>query len=99
LDLSTIVSDDVDPPAWTPQSLQHLNFGVFQRRGLEIAFGEEGYFADDPRSGSVTLENDNLQLHFISAREDTPSVDLDLVRQAGDCWHGRFHRGSVSTRL
>jgi hypothetical protein len=94
LDLSTIVSDDLDPPAWTPQSWQHLNFGVFQRRGSEIAFGEEGYFADDPRSGSVTLEADHLQLHFISAREDTPSVDLDLFRQAGDCWHGRFHRGS-----
>jgi hypothetical protein len=94
LNLMTIVSDDVDPPAWTPQSWQNLNFGVFQRRGSEIAFGEEGYFADDPRGGPVALENGHLQLHFISAMGDISSVDLDLVHQAGDCWHGRFHRGS-----
>jgi hypothetical protein len=39
LNLMTIVSDDVDPAARTPQSWQNLNFGVFQRRGSEIAFG------------------------------------------------------------
>jgi hypothetical protein len=94
LNLLTTVSDDVDPPAWTPQSWQHLNFGVFHRRGSEIAFGEEGYFADDPRGGPVSLENGRLQLHFVSAWQNTPSVDLDLVRQPGNCWHGRFHRGS-----
>jgi hypothetical protein len=48
LNLMTIVSDDVDPPAWTPQSWQNLNFGVFQRRGSENAFGEEGYFCRRP---------------------------------------------------
>jgi hypothetical protein len=37
LNPTTIVSDDVDPPAWTPQSWQNLNFGVFQRRGSALA--------------------------------------------------------------
>jgi hypothetical protein len=59
-----------------------------------MVFGEEGYFADDAPGSSVTLENGHLQLHFISARENISSVDLDLVHQPGGCWHGRFHRGS-----
>jgi hypothetical protein len=86
LNLMTTVSDDVDPHGWTPLSWQHLNFGAFQRRGSEIASGDEGFFADDPRGGSVTLENGHLQLHYISTGENTPSVDLDLVHQSGDCW-------------
>jgi hypothetical protein len=95
LNLMTTASDDVDPPAWTPQSWQHLNFRVFQRNGSEIVFGEEGYFADDPRGGSVTFQAGHLQLHFVSAWKDTPSVDLELVHQPdNDCWQGRFHRGS-----
>jgi len=95
--LMTNVSGDADPPAWTPQKWQHLEFGVFQRKGPEMAFGEEGFFADDPRGGSVTLQNGRLRLHFISTWKDTPSVDLDLMRQEGDCWHGRFHRGSFDS--
>jgi len=94
MNLLTGVSADTNPPAWTPQYWQHLNFGVFQRKGAEMVFGEEGFFSDDPRGSSVTLEDGRLQLHFNSARGSIPSVNLDLVYQTDNCWHGRFQRGS-----
>ena len=98
LNLMTKVSDDGDPPVWVPQSWQHLNLGVFQRNGSEIVFGEEGYFGDHPRGGLATLQAGHLQLHFVSAWKDTPSVDLELVHQPdNDCWQGRFHRGSFDS--
>jgi hypothetical protein len=97
IELMTSVSDDADPPAWTPQLWQHLELGVFERKGPELVFGEEGYFADDLRGGGVTLKNGRLQLHFVSRWEDTPSVDLDLLHQPDDCWRGRFHRGGFDS--
>lgn len=99
MELMTTVSGDAEPPVWTPQKWQHLNFGVFQRKGAEIEFGEEGFFSDNPRGGSVTLENGHLQLHFVSTWKDTSSVDLDLVRQDDGCWHGRFHKGGFDAAV
>ena len=99
LQLTTAVSGDADPPVWTPQSWKHLDVGVFQRRGPELEFGEENYFSDDLRGGSVKLEDGRLQLHFISSIRDTPSVDLDLVRQPSGCWRGRFHRGAFDSAV
>jgi hypothetical protein len=98
LNLLTVVSDDADPPAWAPH-WQHLNFGVFHRKAAELGFGEGGYFGDDRRGGSVTLENGRIQFHFVSTKEDIPSVDLDLIRDANDCWQGRFHRGSFDAAV
>lgn len=96
--LTTALFADADPPVWTPQTWQHLDFAVFQRKGAEIVFGEdENYFADNARGSSVTLEDDRLQLHFVSARDKIPSVDVDLVYQPDACWHGRFHRGSFDS--
>jgi hypothetical protein len=97
LELMTAVSGDADPPIWTPQSWQHLNLGIFQRKGSEIAFGDENYFSDSVRGGSVLLSNGRIQLHFVSTWRDMPSVDLDLLHQADGCWHGRFHRGSFDS--
>jgi hypothetical protein len=90
LELMTTVSGDADPPIRTPQSWQHLNLGIFQRKGSEIAFGDENYFSDSARGGSVLLGNSRIQLHFVSTWIDTPSVDLDLLHQPNGCWHGRF---------
>ncbi len=98
LRLMTSVSGDADPPVWTPQLWEHLELGVFERKGPELVrFGEENGFADDSRGGAVTFENGRLQLHFVSPWEDTPSVDLDLLQQPDGCWHGRFHRGSFDS--
>jgi hypothetical protein len=99
LQLMTEVSGDADPPVWTPQYWQHLDLGVFQRRGAELVLGEENYFTDDPRGGPVTVENGHIQLHFVSSQPKTPSVDLDLARQPDGCWHGRFHRGSFDSAV
>ncbi|HEY2467231.1 MAG TPA: hypothetical protein VGI45_05210 [Terracidiphilus sp.] len=95
--LGTIVSGDADPPRWTPQSWQQLELGVFHRAGPEMVFGEENYFADDLRGGSVTLENDHLQLHFNATLKTDPSVDLDLTRESDGCWRGRLHRGNFDS--
>lgn len=97
LELMTMVPDDVDPPVWSPQSWQHLSVGLFQREGSEIAFGDENYFDDSIRGGSVTLNNGRIQLHSVSTRKDMLSFDLDLFHQPDGCWHGRFHRGSFDS--
>lgn len=97
--LLTTVSGDADPPAWLPQSWQHLELGVFQRRGPELVFGDENYFSDSPRGGSVTVENDHLQLHFAATVKTDLSFDLDLTRESDGCWHGRFHRGDFDSAV
>lgn len=99
LQLSTMISGDADPPMWTPQSWQHLEVGVFHRKGAELVFGEENYFTDSPRGGSVTLENDRLQLRFVATIKGDIPVDLDLTRESGNCWRGRFHRGDFDSSV
>jgi hypothetical protein len=99
LQLGTMVNGNADPPVWTPQSWQYLEVSVFERSGPELAFGDENYFGDNPRGSSVRLENGRLQMHFVSTQSEIPSVDLDLMRQADGCWHGRFHRGDFDSTV
>ncbi len=97
LQLMTTVPADADPPLWTPQSWQPLEVDVFQRKGSEIASGDENSFADSVRGGSVRLSGGRLALHFPSSATGLMSIDLDLLHQSDDCWHGRFHRGNVDS--
>jgi len=115
LEVMTSVSGDARPILWSPQTWQHLNLSVFERKGPELAFGEENYFADNVRGSSVKLEDGHLQLHFVAPQtnrsqaqidairalgiEEPSAVDLDLMRQPDGCWHGRFHRGSFDSMV
>lgn len=99
LELDTTIPSDGDKQSWAPQSWQDLQVGVFERKGTEIQLGEEGGFSDSRRGGNVTFNQGRLQLHFVSPWTDTPSVDLDLVQQAGDCWDGRLHRGEFDSHV
>jgi hypothetical protein len=95
--LMTTLPGDAAHPIWTPQSWQHLEVGVFERKESKLEFGEDNFFSDSLRGGGVTFKDDRLQLHFVSTWKDTPSVDLNLLLQPDDCWHGRFHRGAYDS--
>ncbi len=97
--LMTMVPGDASPPVWIPQYWQHLDISVFERKGPELMFGEENYFADNLRGGRVKIENGRLELHFASPLPREPSIDLDLVRQPDDCWQGRFHRDDFDSAV
>jgi hypothetical protein len=97
LRLTTTVPVHVYPPIWTPQSWVRLRVGVFGRRGSEFVSGDENYFNDSPGNGRFTLESGRLRVHFVSKSVKLPSIDLDLVRQPDDCWHGRLHRGDFDS--
>lgn len=102
-----ILSTSVDPFAKSDrktltgveQQWEHLEIGVYERQGPVLAFGEEGFFSDSPRGGGATLEDGHLQLHFVSRVASTPSVDLDLMKEAGDRWVGRFHKGDFDEQV
>lgn len=97
LRLMTTLPDDAEPPVWSPQSWQHLEVDVFERKGGEPDFGEAKSFSDSIRGGRVTFNNQRLQLHSVSAWKNAPSIDLDVVEQADGCWHGQFHRGAFDS--
>ena len=99
LELDTTIPSDGDKQSWVPQSWQNLQVGVFKRKGAEIQLGEESGFSDSRRGGNLTFDQGRLQLHFVSPWTDTPSVDLDLVQQAGGCWDGRLHRGEFDSHV
>lgn len=74
----------------TPQFWEHLEVGVYQRKGAQIEFGEENFFTDSPTGGRVTFQNRRLQL-------TAASFDLDLTQQAEGQWVGRLHRESFDS--
>ena len=81
------------------QQWEHLEIGVYERKGPVLVFGEEGFFTDSPRGGGVTLEDEHLKLHFVPRVSGMPAVDLDLTKEIGDRWVGRFHRGDFDERV
>ena len=99
LQLDTVMPSHGDKQSWLPQSWQDLEVGVYERKGAEVQFGEQGYFSDSPGDGSVTFDQGRLQLHFVSKWADSPPVDLDLVQQTDGCWDGRLHRGDFDSRV
>jgi hypothetical protein len=102
LKLFTSVSADAQTDrrtlAGVEQLWQYLEVAVYERHGATLVSGEEIYFSDSPRGASVKMEDGRLQLHFVSQHANTPSVDLDLVKQ-GDRWIGRLHRGSFDSEV
>ncbi len=99
LELDTTMPSDGNKQSWAPQLWQDLGVNVFERKGAEIQLGEESGFSDSRRGGGVTFDHGRLQLHFVSPWTDTPSVDLDLVQEAGGCWEGRLHRGDFDSHV
>jgi hypothetical protein len=67
------------------QAWQSLEVGVYHRAGAALQFGEENFFSDSLRGGSVRYEGERLTLHL-------EQLDLDLLRTTGDEWSGRVHR-------
>jgi hypothetical protein len=97
--LTTSVSWDVPTLSGAQQSWQRLDVGVYERKGATIQLGEQNYFSDSSRGGTVSFDEGHLELHFISRFPDDESIDVDLVQQAGDRWTGRLHRRSFDSRV
>ncbi|HLJ79325.1 MAG TPA: hypothetical protein VKT75_18050 [Acidobacteriaceae bacterium] len=97
LELATTLPGDADPPIWTPQDWEHLELGVFQRKGPDLTFGEASWFSDSRRGGGLTFNDARLQLHSLPTPNYLPSIDLDLVEERDGCWHGQFHRGAFNS--
>jgi hypothetical protein len=93
LQLSTTLSAEDHTP-WVPQAWQSLEVVVFERKSRKGDFGESNGFSDSKRDGGLSIENNRLTLHYLWSFKDTLAVDIDLVRKADGCWHGRFHRNS-----
>jgi hypothetical protein len=91
--LSTTVSPDATTLVGVEQAWLNLQLGIYQRAGTVLQFGEENFFGDSPRGGSVRCDDGQLSLH-------ATEFDLDLVRISGDRWSGRIHRqGFDSTTI
>lgn len=90
--LNTTVPADSMVLAGTVQSWSHLEVGLYQRSGQTVEPGEENWFSDSPRGGSVRYENGWLA---VSGKD----YDLDVQRGAGDVWVGRFHREGFDARV
>jgi hypothetical protein len=83
--LDTTVPVDATTLVGVRQAWLGLQAGLYRRTGGELQPGEENFFSDSVRGGSVRFEQGRLTLH-------APGYDLDLHRAAGDTWSGRFHR-------
>ena len=83
--LDTTAPVDATTLVGVRQSWLGLQVGLYRRAGAELQPGEETFFSDSPRGGSVRYEQGRLTLH-------APGYDLDLHRVAGNKWSGRFHR-------
>jgi len=91
--LSTTVPADATTLVGVEQTWLNLQLGIYQRAGSVLQFGEENFFGDSPRGGSVRYDNGRLSLH-------DKEFDLDLLRISGDRWSGRIHRqGFDSTTI
>ena len=77
------------------QSWDNLQIGVYERKGAVIKFGEQNYFTDSARGGSVRLDDGRLTLHF----SGDPAIDLELLQQPENVWIGRFHRGAFDSTV
>lgn len=81
------------------QQWESFDVGVYEQRGSSFQFGDEGYFHDLSIDFPVKLEDGRLQLHYYSRVLGGYAVDLDLVKQPGDRWVGRFHRGGFDRQV
>jgi hypothetical protein len=91
--LDTTAPVDANTLTGVTQSWLGLQLGIYQRSGAELRPGDENFFSDSPRGGSLRYEGGRLTLH-------APGYDLDLHRIAEgneDKWSGRFHRGDIDS--
>jgi hypothetical protein len=88
--LSTTVSADAVTLFGIEQAWLNLEVGIYQRAGAVLQFGEENFFMDSPRGGSVRFDDGRLSLH-------AAEFDLDLLHINGDRWSGRIHRNSFDS--
>ena len=80
-----------------PQSWEHLNLDVYERRGARIGPDEDNGFSDCPRGGNISFHGGHLTLQFPSRFPSDPSIDVDLALRPDDTWVGRLHRGSFDS--
>lgn len=97
--LTTTIPGDATTLEGVQQSWQHLEVGVYERKGTTIQFGEQNYFSDSQRGGGVSFEDGRLRLHFIARVATDPPIDLDLLRNSDGSWTGRFHRGTFDSMV
>jgi hypothetical protein len=90
--LDTTVPVEATTLAGAKQSWLGLQVGLYRRSGPQLQMGDENFFSDSLRGGSVRYENDRLILH---AR----GYDLDLHRVDGDKWAGRFHLDDIDSAV
>jgi hypothetical protein len=90
--LDTTVPVEATTLAGARQSWLGLQVGLYRRSGAELQMGDENFFSDSLRGGSIRYEGDRLSLH---AR----GYDLDLHRIDGDKWSGRFHREDINSAV
>jgi hypothetical protein len=88
--LSTTVSADAVTLFGIEQAWLNLEVGIYQRAGAVLQFGEENFFMDSLRGGSVRYDDGRLSLH-------AAEFDLDLLRTGGDRWSGRIHRNGFDS--
>jgi hypothetical protein len=81
------------------QQWEYLNLGVYEQKGAEFSLGEANYFSDHTEPPAMTIEDGHLVLHFVPPATGMPAVDLDLRKEEGDRWVGRFHRGSFEEQV
>ena len=92
LSLSTTAPADATTLVGAKQSWLSLGVGIYQRSGPVIQVGEENYFDDSPRGGSVRYDSDRMTLH-------APEFDLDLRHNQRNEWTGRFHRKGFDSQV
>ena len=102
--LDTTAPVDATTLVGTKQKWLGLGVGLYHRTGSQLQLGEENFFSDSLRGGSVRYEDGRLTLHFRGDdakdnSKDNSGDDLDLHRIAGDKWSGRFHRGNFDARV
>ena len=91
--LDTTAPVDANTLTGATQSWLGLQLGLYRRSGAELQMGDENFFSDSPRGGSLRYEGGRLTLH-------APGYDLDIHRIAEgneDKWSGRFHRGDIDS--
>lgn len=77
------------------QHEEQIYFGVYQRHGAELKFGDENYL-HDPRNDTQWNGN-HLVYHYVPRTTDELAFDIDLTfEEKEDTWTGLFHRGSFS---
>jgi hypothetical protein len=97
--MTTVLTEGWYSAGDAPQSWEHLNLDVYERRGAKTGPDEDNGFSDSPRGGNVSFRGGHLKLQFPSTLPSDPSIDVDLILQPDDTWVGRLHRGGFDSHV